>query len=44
MGEFVLGKIAFGTAKKTTGGKANRVGYLLIVGFLALVLLALTLG
>ena len=40
----LLGKIAFGTDKKTTGGKASRVGYLLLVGFLVLVLLALAVG
>jgi len=41
---FLLGKIVFSTDKKTTGGKVSRAGYLLLVGFLALVLLALTVG
>jgi hypothetical protein len=40
----LLGKIAFGTNKKTTAGKASRTIYLLLVGFLALVLLAFTVG
>jgi hypothetical protein len=41
---FLLGKMAFSTDKKTTAGKASRVIYLLLAGFFALVLLALTVG
>jgi len=40
----LLGKVAFATNKKTNTGKASRVVYVLLAGFLALVLLAFAVG